>query len=83
MALIEEESCASSASTPTSRNLDRREGRRAGIRQVKEEIDKIRFQIEDLKRKGDFNAVAELQYGKLPALEKRLAEAQATESARA
>jgi ATP-dependent Clp protease ATP-binding subunit ClpB len=50
-----------------------------GSAQLKEEIDKIRFQIENLKRKGDFNAVAELQYGKLPALEKRLAEAQATE----
>ena len=34
-----------------------------------EEIDRIRFQIEELKRKGDFNKVAELQYGKLPELE--------------
>ena len=51
-----------------------------GSAQVKEEIDRIRFQIEELKRKGDFNKVAELQYGKLPELEKRLKEAQAKES---
>ena len=44
-----------------------------GSATVKEEIDRIRFQIEDLKRKGDFNKVAELQYGRLPELEKRLA----------
>ena len=54
-----------------------------GSATVKEEIDKIRFQIEELKRKGDFNKVAELQYGKLPELEKRLKEAQAKEEAKA
>ncbi len=51
-----------------------------GSAQVKEEIDRIKFQIEELKRKGDFNRVAELQYGQLPALEKRLHEAQAKET---
>ena len=51
-----------------------------GSAQVKEEIEKIRLQIEDLKRKGDFNKVAELQYGRLPELEKRLKEAQDTEA---
>ncbi|MET0382063.1 MAG: ATP-dependent chaperone ClpB [Burkholderiaceae bacterium] len=51
-----------------------------GSAQLKEEIDKVKFQIEGLKRKGDFNAVAELQYGKLPELEKRLGEAQASEA---
>ncbi len=35
-----------------------------GSKTVMEEIEKIKFQIEDLKRKGDFNKVAELQYGK-------------------
>ncbi|MGM9512753.1 ATP-dependent chaperone ClpB [Roseateles sp. DB2] len=54
-----------------------------GSAQVKEEIDRIKFQIEELKRKGDFNKVAELQYGKLPELEKRLKEAQAKESDKA
>ncbi|WP_337878240.1 ATP-dependent chaperone ClpB [Caldimonas sp.] len=51
-----------------------------GSAQIKEEIDKIRFQIEEFTRKGDFNKVAELQYGRLPELEKRLKEAQAKES---
>ena len=53
-----------------------------GSAHVKEEIDRIKFQIEELKRKGDFNAVAELQYGKLPALEKSLKEAQAKEASK-
>jgi ATP-dependent Clp protease ATP-binding subunit ClpB len=51
-----------------------------GSAQVKEEIDRMRHQIDELKRKGDFNKVAELQYGKLPELEKRLKEAQAKEA---
>ena len=50
-----------------------------GSKDVMEEIDRIRFQIEEFTRKGDFNKVAELQYGKLPELEKRLKQAQATE----
>lgn len=54
-----------------------------GSAHVKEEIDRIRQQIEDLKRKGDFNKVAELQYGRLPELEKSLKEAQASEAGKA
>jgi ATP-dependent Clp protease ATP-binding subunit ClpB len=50
-----------------------------GSEQIRKDIDQIRIQIEELKRKGDFNKVAELQYGKLPALEKQLNEAQASE----
>jgi ATP-dependent Clp protease ATP-binding subunit ClpB len=53
-----------------------------GSAQLKEEIDRIRFQIEEWKRKGDFNRVAELQYGKLPELEKKLKDAQAGETKR-
>jgi ATP-dependent Clp protease ATP-binding subunit ClpB len=51
-----------------------------GSAHVKEEIDRIRHQIEELKRQGDFNRVAELQYGKLPELEKRLNDAQVKEA---
>jgi ATP-dependent Clp protease ATP-binding subunit ClpB len=51
-----------------------------GSAHVKEEIDRIRTQIEEFKRKGDFNKVAELQYGKLPELEKTLKDAQAKET---
>jgi ATP-dependent Clp protease ATP-binding subunit ClpB len=51
-----------------------------GSAHIREEIDQLRFQIEELTRKGDFNKVAELQYGKLPELERKLSEAQAKES---
>ena len=51
-----------------------------GSAEFKEEIERIRFQIEELKRKGDFNKVAELQYGRLPELEKKLKAAQVTEA---
>jgi ATP-dependent Clp protease ATP-binding subunit ClpB len=54
-----------------------------GSAHVKEEIDRTKFQIEELKRKGDFNKVAELQYGKLPELEGKLKEAQAKETGKA
>ena len=54
-----------------------------GSAQLMEEIDRVRFQIEEWKRKGDFNKVAELQYGKLPDLEKKLHDAQAKESKKA
>jgi ATP-dependent Clp protease ATP-binding subunit ClpB len=54
-----------------------------GTEQVRVEIEKMKFQIEELKRKGEFNKVAELQYGKLPELEKRLKDALAREVAKA
>ncbi|MEO8279431.1 MAG: ATP-dependent chaperone ClpB [Ideonella sp.] len=54
-----------------------------GSAHLKEAIDRMRFQIEEWKRKGDFNKVAELQYGKLPELEKKLKEAQASETEKA
>jgi len=54
-----------------------------GSAHVKEEIDRIKFQIEELKRKGDFNKVAELQYGRLPELEGKLKDAQAKEAGKA
>ena len=50
---------------------------------VREDIDKLRQQIETLTRKGDLAKVAELQYGKLPELEKRLREAQESETDKA
>ncbi|MDF1480804.1 ATP-dependent chaperone ClpB [Extensimonas sp. H3M7-6] len=51
-----------------------------GSQQVREQIEQAKLQIEEFKRKGDFNKVAELQYGKLPELEKQLKEAQAKEA---
>ncbi|MDB5807430.1 MAG: clpB [Betaproteobacteria bacterium] len=40
-----------------------------GSQHVKEEIDRVRAQMADLQRKGQFDKLAELQYGKLPQLE--------------
>ena len=54
-----------------------------GSKDVMEEMDRIRSQIKTHTDKGDFNKVAELQYGKLPELEKRLKDAQAVESGKA
>ena len=53
-----------------------------GSEQIRKDIDQIKFQIQEATRKGDFNQVAELQYGKLPQLQKQLDEAQASESRR-
>ena len=54
-----------------------------GSAQVREDIDKLRQQIESLTRKGDLAKVAELQYGRLPEMEKRLKQAQAKEAGKA
>jgi len=51
-----------------------------GSAHVKEEIERIRHQIDEWTRKGNFDKVAELQYGKLPELEKTLKDAQAKET---
>jgi ATP-dependent Clp protease ATP-binding subunit ClpB len=53
-----------------------------GSAQVREAIDRLRQQIEELTRKGDYNKVAELQYGKLPELERQLKDAQAKEASK-
>ena len=45
----------------------------AEIRKLKEEIDAAKTEAELAQRKGDFNRAAELRFGRLPELEKRLA----------
>ena len=42
---------------------------------IKEEIEKIRLQMEEARRRGDWQAMSELQYGKLPQLEAQLKQA--------
>jgi ATP-dependent Clp protease ATP-binding subunit ClpB len=51
-----------------------------GSEELMKERDQLRLKIEELTRKGQFDQVAELQYGRLPAIEKRLKEAQAKEA---
>ncbi len=53
----------------------------AGTQHIKEEIDKIKLQMEDARRKGDWQKMSELQYGKLPALEAQLKKADKKEAA--
>jgi ATP-dependent Clp protease ATP-binding subunit ClpB len=50
-----------------------------GAAHVKEEIDQLRAQMADLSRRGQFDKVAEIQYGKLPALEAQLKQAEKAE----
>ncbi len=51
-----------------------------GSKTLMQEVEKVRHQIKELTDKGDFNKAGELQYGKLPELEKRLKDAQAQEA---
>ena len=51
-----------------------------GSQSIKEEIDRLKVDMEDLKRKGDWQKLAELQYGKLPQLEAQLREAEAADA---
>jgi ATP-dependent Clp protease ATP-binding subunit ClpB len=54
-----------------------------GSKTIMQEVEKLRFQIKELTDKGDFNKAGELQYGKLPELEKRLKDAQEQEAGKA
>jgi len=48
-----------------------------GARKLKENLDQARADLEIAKRDGNFAKAGELQYGRIPALEKQLAEAEA------
>ncbi|WP_217125647.1 ATP-dependent chaperone ClpB [Hydrogenophilus thiooxidans] len=50
-----------------------------GTKHLKERIDQLRAQIADLQRKGQWDKVAELQYGELPKLEAQLKQAEEAE----
>ena len=45
-----------------------------GSQHVKEELEKLKLQMEEAKRKGDWQKMSEIQYGRIPQLEKQLAE---------
>ena len=46
-----------------------------GSAHIKEEIEKLRLQMEDAKRRGDWQAMSEMQYGRMPELEAQLKQA--------
>jgi ATP-dependent Clp protease ATP-binding subunit ClpB len=48
-----------------------------GVRELKEQLEALRGESDRAERDGDLGKVAELRYGRIPALEKKLAEATA------
>jgi ATP-dependent Clp protease ATP-binding subunit ClpB len=80
--LIEEEIAKlDQASTTTSRKSGRREGPGAGLGHIKEEIDRSRADGRAAAQ-GQFDKLAELQYGKLPQLEAQLKAAESPATAK-
>ncbi len=51
-----------------------------GSQSIKEQLDRLRIDMEDATRRGDWQKVSELQYGKLPQLEAQLKAAEASEN---
>ena len=51
-----------------------------GTTHVKEELERARQELENARRAGDLGRMSELQYGKIPELEKQLAQAEAGET---
>jgi ATP-dependent Clp protease ATP-binding subunit ClpB len=51
-----------------------------GAAQIREQMEKLRLELDGARRVGDLGKMAELQYGRLPELEKRLNEAIAAEN---
>src|SRR5919108_335749 len=50
-----------------------------GSQHIKEEIEKLRQQMDEARRKGDWQKMSEIQYGRLPQLEAQLKNAESTE----
>ncbi|HTC51209.1 MAG TPA: ATP-dependent chaperone ClpB [Steroidobacteraceae bacterium] len=50
-----------------------------GAAQIREQMEKVRLELDGARRAGDLGKMAELQYGRMPELEKRLNEAIAAE----
>ena len=51
-----------------------------GAQHFKEELDRTRLELDTARRAGDLARMSELQYGKIPELEKKLAQASQTEA---
>ena len=51
----------------------------AGSQHVKEELEKLKLQMEEAKRKGDWQKMSEIQYGRIPGLEAQLKKAETGE----
>ncbi len=51
----------------------------SGAQHIKAELENARTQMEQARRAGDLNKMSELQYGRIPELEKQLAQAETSE----
>ena len=51
-----------------------------GSQHIKEELDRLKVEMEAAKRKGDWQRVAEIQYGRVPQLESQLKKAETAEN---
>jgi ATP-dependent Clp protease ATP-binding subunit ClpB len=51
-----------------------------GAARIKEELEQVKLELESARRAGDLQRMAELQYGRIPEYEKRLAQAVAAET---
>ncbi|MCL4798162.1 MAG: ATP-dependent chaperone ClpB [Burkholderiales bacterium] len=52
-----------------------------GTQHIKEEIEQVRLEMEEARRRGDWQRMSELQYGRLPQLEAQLKSAEAGKGA--
>jgi len=52
-----------------------------GTAQIKEELERARIELDTARRAGDLSRMSEIQYGRIPQLEKQLSEAQTREDA--
>ncbi len=73
LAVLQEQSAEMTAQWQSERD------KLAGARDIKEELDHARAGLDQAKRSGDLAKAGELQFGVIPGLEKRLAEAEAAE----
>ncbi|TAN54378.1 MAG: ATP-dependent chaperone ClpB [Betaproteobacteria bacterium] len=52
----------------------------AGSQHVKEELEKLKLQMDEARRKGDWQRMSEIQYGRVPQLEAQLKKAESGET---
>jgi ATP-dependent Clp protease ATP-binding subunit ClpB len=63
--------------------LKSEKARAQGVTHIKVELEKAKLEMDEAKRKGDWQTMSELQYGRIPQLEKQLKEAEASSAANA
>jgi ATP-dependent Clp protease ATP-binding subunit ClpB len=75
LAELEEKSTALTARWSAEKN------KLSNAQKLKSELDALRIELANAQRRGEFQRAGELAYGKIPELEKKLAEIEANESA--